>query len=70
MGDRRGKANICLYVDPAIKRDFQIYAKKDGRSLTNFITRVLVQYRLAHPLSSKDMELVATVAVNEGEDDE
>lgn len=45
MGDRRGKANICLYVDPELKRDFQEFAKQDGRSMTNFITQVLLRYR-------------------------
>lgn len=51
MGNSRAnKENIMLYVEPGLKSALKVHAKADGRSMTNFIVRLLSVYCEEHPL--------------------
>ena len=58
-GKREGKESILLYVNADLKKDLKQYAEADSRSLTNFIVRLLEEYRKSHPLSEKMTEGVS-----------
>lgn len=58
-GKREGKESILLYVNADLKQDLKRYAEADSRSLTNFIVRILEEYRRTHPMEEKMSEGVS-----------
>lgn len=45
---RSGKDGIMLYVPPALKEDLKNLAAEDGRSMSNFVVRILDLYVKEH----------------------
>lgn len=41
---RPGKETVLLYVPAELKEAFRTYAMEDGRSMTNFIVKLMQDY--------------------------